>query len=72
MPDFGIRTAQVALTYLGITPGVVDGLQGPRTRAALMVFQQRHGLTASGELNDSTEAALLAEAFPAAVGAVAA
>ena len=72
LPDFRVRTAQAALTYLGIDPGAVDGLQGPRTRAALMAFQQRHGLTASGELNDGTEAALLAEAFPAAAGAVAA
>ncbi len=65
LPDLDLRAAQVALTYLGLDPGPVDGLLGRRTRSALIEFQQQHALPTSGELDETTAAALLAEAFPA-------
>ncbi len=64
LPDLGLRRAQAALTYLGINPGPVDGFRGRRTRSALSEFQERFGLTASGELDNETEDKLMAEAFP--------
>jgi len=64
LPDLSLRTAQAALFYLGIDPGSVDGLRGPRTRSALMSFQQQAGLSGTGELDHDTESRLLARAFP--------
>jgi len=64
LPDLELRVAQVALMYLGIDPGLIDGLRGRRTRSALIEFQGRNDLSATGELDDATEARLLAEAFP--------
>ena len=63
IPDLGLRAAQVALTYLGYNPGPVDGLRGRLTRSALIEFQTKHKLTASGELDHDTDAKLTEEAF---------
>jgi hypothetical protein len=63
LPDIGLRAAQVALTYLGYKPGPVDGLRGRRTRGALVEFQTKQDLLPTGELDEDTEGALLAEAF---------
>jgi hypothetical protein len=65
LPDLELRGAQVALAYLGLDPGPVDGLRGRRTRSALIEFQEKHRLPPTGDLDERTEAALLAEAFPA-------
>lgn len=65
LPDLALRTAQVSLTYLGIDPGLIDGLRGRRTRSALIQFQEKHGLPMTGEVDEETESKLLAEAFPA-------
>ncbi|HRT09857.1 MAG TPA: L,D-transpeptidase [Candidatus Paceibacterota bacterium] len=51
--------AQVALARLAISPGSIDGLVGPQTRAALRAFQHAHSLTPSGELDAATRAALV-------------
>jgi hypothetical protein len=64
-PDLALRTAQVALRYLGIDPGPIDGFRGRRTRSALIRFQERSGLTETGELDHDTERKLLAQTFPA-------
>ncbi|MHB8770674.1 MAG: N-acetylmuramidase domain-containing protein [Syntrophales bacterium] len=61
LPDLALRTAQVALLYLGIDPGPIDGFRGRRTRSALIQFQQRGGLPATGELDRDTESSLLAK-----------
>ncbi len=66
IPDIALRTAQVALYYLGHDPGPVDGLPGRRTRGALADFQMRLCLPETGELDDMTEMVLTAEAFPSA------
>ena len=64
-PDLDFRTAQVALRYLGIDPGPIDGFRGRRTRSALIRFQEQSGLPETGELDQDTERKLLAQAFPA-------
>jgi hypothetical protein len=64
LPDLTLRTTQAALRYLGIDPGPVDGLRGRRTRSAIIQFQERFGLQATGELDQDTEDKLNAEAFP--------
>ncbi|MGW4230423.1 peptidoglycan-binding protein [Streptomyces sp. NPDC004980] len=55
---------QEALTVLGFDPGPADGLDGPRTRAAVTAFQQAHALPADGVAGPDTLSAL-AEALGA-------
>lgn len=43
-----IRFAQAALRRAGINPGPVDGLMGPRTKAAIASFRAREGLGGAG------------------------
>lgn len=62
-PDIALRAAQVALTYLGIEPGSIDGLMGRRTRGALSDFQKAHGLVVNGILDEETGETLHKEAF---------
>jgi hypothetical protein len=38
-PDLLVRAAQLYLTFLGHEPGPIDGVAGPRTKAALAAFQ---------------------------------
>jgi hypothetical protein len=63
LPDLVLRTAQIALLYLGFNPGSVDGVIGSRTRSALMDFQEKFGLPETGDLDSTTEKKLLDEAF---------
>lgn len=56
-----VLAAQMALARLGFSPGSIDGLIGPRTRAALKVFQVREGLRATGELDSETLTRLVSE-----------
>jgi len=53
-----IRQIQITLREKGFYDGEPDGKFGPRTRRALMTFQQRQGLQASGRLDTQTTAAL--------------
>jgi len=53
-----IRQLQVALREKGFDVGEADGVLGPRTKNALMQFQQRQGFQASGRLDQQTVAAL--------------
>lgn len=62
VPSLEIRGAQARLTYLGFNPKGVDGVFGKGTRAAVIAFQQKKGLNASGELDSSTLEALASEA----------
>lgn len=64
LPDLNLRTAQAALTYLGMSPGPIDGLRGRLARSALIPFQQKHKLAATGELDKATKSRLLAAAWP--------
>ena len=54
LPDLGIRSAQLRLTYRGFDPGPVDGLMGNRTRQALSQFQSTAGLPVTGAADDAT------------------
>jgi DNA invertase Pin-like site-specific DNA recombinase len=53
-----VREVQRRLLQLGYRPGPVDGLFGPRTRAATRWFQFKHGLPLSGRVTRSTLAVL--------------
>lgn len=64
-PDLVLRTAQVALLYLGYGPGPIDGLRGRLTASAITQFKVTNGLPADGELDATTIATLNRTAFPA-------
>lgn len=49
-----VREVQRRLVQLGYRPGPVDGLFGPRTRAATRWFQFKHGLDTTGRVNLAT------------------
>jgi hypothetical protein len=49
-----VREVQRRLIQLGYRPGPVDGLFGPRTRAATRWFQYKHGLALTGRVTRST------------------
>lgn len=49
-----VRQVQRDLRRLGYRPGPVDGLFGPRTKAAVQWFQMKYGLRASGTVNAVT------------------
>ncbi|WP_394845616.1 peptidoglycan-binding protein [Pendulispora brunnea] len=50
---------QTALGFLGFDPGEVDGLDGPKTRAALKAFQESVGITADGLIGPNSRRELL-------------
>src|SRR5881409_2510390 len=43
-----VATVQRRLGELGYYHGVVDGVMGPRTRAAIAAYESRHGLAVDG------------------------
>jgi hypothetical protein len=53
-----VKSVQMALKDKGHDPGPVDGVRGPRTRAALMDYQKKEGLTPTGRWDDQTAAKL--------------
>ena len=55
-----VREVQRRLVKLGYRPGPVDGLFGPRTRAATLWFQFKHGLKSTGRVNRPTLTVLTA------------
>lgn len=58
-PSDGIRGLQARLHNLGHRLGAEDGELGPRTRAAIAMFQHEHGLAIDGEPSDAVLDALL-------------
>lgn len=58
-----IKQVQALLTYLGYDPGAVDGITGPKTIAAVKVFQSAEGLTADGIPGTQTWAKLKEAVF---------
>jgi lipoprotein-anchoring transpeptidase ErfK/SrfK len=54
-----VLEAQIALVRGGISPGSIDGVNGSLTRAALIAFQQKQGIVASGQLDARTKALLV-------------
>jgi peptidoglycan hydrolase-like protein with peptidoglycan-binding domain len=53
-----VAALQVALTAVGAHPGPIDGMTGPRTRAAVRRVQARHRLAVDGVAGPRTRAAL--------------
>ena len=53
-----VAALQVGLRAHGYDPGPVDGVKGPQTVAALVAFQQRSGLPATGYFGRRTRRAL--------------
>ncbi len=53
-----ILEIQKALKAAGYDPGPLDNKEGPRTRAALVAYQQAHGLSTAPDQWDKTVAAL--------------
>lgn len=53
-----VLEAQYALKSRGYDPGAVDGVSGPKTRAAVRDFQKRSDLPVDGLLSSQTLAAL--------------
>lgn len=66
-PVTGVRAVQQRLSELGYDPGPVDGIMGPRTRAAIRAFERDHGLPESGRMSPELASALAA-ATPVARG----
>lgn len=58
-----VRQAQQALKEIGLYSGEVDGLSGPMTRAAIIEFENKHGLEPDGEVTE-TVLAVLARSAP--------
>jgi peptidoglycan hydrolase-like protein with peptidoglycan-binding domain len=53
-----IRQLQIVLRQKGFDIGEPDGVFGQRTRQALILFQQRNGLQATGRIDVRTTTAL--------------
>ena len=53
-----VAALQVGLRAHGHDPGPIDGVRGPRTTAALVAFQRKHGLGARARLDRQTRRAL--------------
>jgi peptidoglycan hydrolase-like protein with peptidoglycan-binding domain len=49
-----VRDLQRRLSRLGYRPGTSDGLFGPRTQAAVLAFQRKHGLDRTGAVGSAT------------------
>ena len=63
-PPQNVFETQLALARQAISPGSLDGMPGPKTRLALMAFQQKENLAATGELDARTRVQLLLAAPP--------
>jgi hypothetical protein len=53
-----VAALQVGLRAHGLDPGPVDGVPGPMTRRATLVFQRRKGLKCNGAFDRATQRAL--------------
>ena len=53
-----VKTLQTKLKNWGYYTGTVDGVFGPKTKAAVILFQKRNGLVADGIVGAKTLAAL--------------
>jgi hypothetical protein len=63
-PAQSLIEVQLVLARLGFCPGSLDGTYGSRTRNALRAFQQREGLTMTGQPDEATRARLLLREVP--------
>jgi len=63
-PAQNVFEVQLALARIGISPGSVDGVAGPKTRLALIAFQLKEDLPMTGALDPSTKSRLLLNSPP--------
>ncbi|MGE0258634.1 MAG: peptidoglycan-binding domain-containing protein [Alphaproteobacteria bacterium] len=63
-----IKQAQQALKDEGLYQGKIDGKWGHESRQALMQFEKRNNLPATGRLDSNTFAALTQSTSPASIG----
>lgn len=66
-PLLSTAEAQAKLSALGLYHGQVDGVFGPRTAEALLLFQKQNGLKQTGSIDEDTSA-MLQKAAPAPGG----
>lgn len=66
MPSAAIRQIQQALKDKGFDPGVIDGVWGRNSIAAVRQFQEQNGLEVDGVVGPRTSAALFSGASVAA------
>jgi Putative peptidoglycan binding domain len=59
-----VRDAQIALRDAGFDTGRIDGVMGPKTKAALSEFQASQGLPQTGMLDAATQQQLFAASAP--------
>ncbi len=59
MNGVDVAQLQTALAAVGFPPGPIDGVFGPKTRAAVIAFQQKVNITADGIVGPVTTQALL-------------
>ena len=62
-----VKQAQCLLLYLGYSPGLPDGVAGPKTSVAISVFQSDYGLHATGQPDETTFKMLIAAVAGTAV-----
>ena len=48
----GVRRVQTLLRQKGFEAGKIDGVPGPITKAAVVAFQAKYGMKASGEMDN--------------------
>jgi peptidoglycan hydrolase-like protein with peptidoglycan-binding domain len=53
-----VLAVQTALAAAGFSPGKLDGVMGPKTRAAIKAYQAANGLTVDGIVGKNTAASL--------------
>ena len=54
-----VKQIQCLLTYLGYSPGTIDGIEGRNTQGAIRAFQADYGLTVDGIPGTSTQKMLI-------------
>jgi Putative peptidoglycan binding domain len=57
--DWRVGQAQEQLRAAGFNPGPIDGILGPRTKAALRRYQASHGFPETGVLDKATRQSLV-------------
>ncbi len=53
-----VAALQIGLQAHGFDPGPIDGVRGPMTRTAVVAFQRKHGIRATGKVGRATRRAL--------------
>ena len=54
-----VKQIQCLLTYLGYSPGAIDGIEGRNTQGAIRAFQADYGLTVDGIPGAATQKMLI-------------